>query len=81
MALSLVNQNRIKLREAFKNSGIAVQEVSEMLYIAFVQNKAQSADKSEQVAKSRKWWNEGEISHLELRQFASTQRWAAIPLM
>lgn len=30
-----------------------------MLYIAYVKNKARFADKSEIVAKSRKWWNEG----------------------
>lgn len=31
-----------------------------MLYIAYVKNKARFADKSEIVAKSRKWWNEGD---------------------
>ena len=48
-----MNQNRIKLWGAFKNSGIAIQEVSEMLYLAYVKNKARFPDESELVAKSQ----------------------------
>jgi len=39
---------------AFKNSGIAMQEVGEMLYLAHVKNKARFADESELVAKSQR---------------------------
>ena len=49
-----MNQNRIKLWGAFKNSGIAIQEVSEMLDLAYVKNKARFPDESELVAKSQR---------------------------
>jgi len=52
--LSRLNQNRIKMWGAFKNSGIAMQEVGEMLYLAYVKNKARFADESELVAKSQR---------------------------
>ena len=39
---------------------VSVQEAAEMLYIAFVKNRPQFATKEEIVAKSLKWWNEGE---------------------
>jgi hypothetical protein len=45
--------------EHSRNQSLQYEEVSEMLYLAFVKNRPQFASKEEIVAKSRKWWNEG----------------------